>query len=195
MRDIEARVVGALRGHRAVRNIRLVGSRAEGRANPRSDWDFRVETTDFPALAGDLPALLTPLEPLAQQWDRLSEHQCWMVTLRGPVKIDLIFSDEPHRPEPAWIPAADNLEAIDRHFWDWILWLSSKDAAGREALVQTELSKLFDHLLSPLGVARPPATLVEAIRAYRDALSAAEERFEVQVPSVLETEVSSALGV
>jgi hypothetical protein len=116
MRDIEERVVGALRGHRAVRSIRLVGSRVEGRANPRSDWDFRVETIDFPALAGDLPALLAPLEPLAQQWDRLSEHQCWMVMLPGPVKIDLIFLDEPHQPEPAWIPSAGNLEAIDHHF-------------------------------------------------------------------------------
>jgi len=68
-----------------VRSIELVGSRATGEARPESDWDFRVEARDFDAVAAALPALLAPLEPLAQQWDRLSDEQCWMLILRGPV--------------------------------------------------------------------------------------------------------------
>src|SRR5207237_3177845 len=136
---------------RAVRNVELVGSRAEGRASEHSDWDFRVEANDFAALSDALPRLLAPLDPLVQQWDRLSSEYCWMFLLRGPVKVDLIFPEVPHAKEPPWNPAANNLDAIDAHFWDWILWLRGKDAAGKNAVIASELDKLFDHLLAPLG--------------------------------------------
>jgi hypothetical protein len=193
--NIEERVVRAVRPHPAVRRIRLVGSQAEGRATPSSDWDFRVDAADFEALARGLFGLLAPLDPIAQQWDRLSDHQCWMVMLRGPVKIDLIFPDEAHELEPAWVPAPDNLEAIDRHFWDWVLWLDSKDAARKKDVVRAELRKLFDHVLAPLGATREPSTVAEAVDMYRDALGKAEDRLEVRVPRVLEAEVRPALGV
>jgi predicted nucleotidyltransferase len=95
------RVIDLVRQHPQVRGIRLVGSRATQRARAESDWDFRVETFDFSAVAAALPDLLRPLDPLAEQWDRLSDRQCWMVIVPGPAKIDLIFPEEQHVQEPA----------------------------------------------------------------------------------------------
>jgi predicted nucleotidyltransferase len=190
--DIERRVVSAVEDHPAVQDIDLVGSRAEGRATELSDWDFRVRANDFESLARDLPVLLAPLEPIAQQWDRLSPHQCWMLMLHGPVKIDLIFRDEPHQLEPPWEPRAENLPELDAHFWDWILWLGSKEASGKRDLVRAELQKLFEHLLGPIGVTRAPSSTREAIRLYLDARARAEGELGVNVPRRLENEVLAA---
>lgn len=193
MRRLDDRVVSAVQRHPSVRRVRLVGSRAEGHASARADWDFLVETEDFKALADDLPNLCAPLDPVAQQWDRLSSCYCWMLMLRGPVKIDLIFPDEPHEPEPPWTPTAANLAAIDRHFWDWTLWLSGKRSAANRDLVASELDKLFAHVLAPLGVERRPSSIPEAVAAYRNARAQAEERFGCRVPRELEAEVAPAL--
>lgn len=191
--SLERRVTGAIGEHPAVRSIRLTGSRAEGRATALSDWDFVVETDDFAAVARDLPGLSAPLAPLAVQWDPLSPHWCWMLMLAGPTKIDLLFLDEPHGLEPPWEPTRESLSAIDRHFWDWALWLRSKEAAGKRELVASELAKLFRHLLGPLGVATAPGSVAEAVAAYRDARAAAERRFGCEVPRELEAAVAPAL--
>jgi hypothetical protein len=159
-----------------------------------SDWDFLVETDDFGAVAADLPSLCVPLRPIGQQWDRLGSYNCWMLMLRGPTKVDLIFADEPHQDEPPWRPAAENLSAIDLHFWDW-LWLRSKEAAGKDEIVASELEKLFEHILSPLGVAEPPLTLPSAVAAYRQARAQNERLFDVRVPRRLEREVAPSLGL
>ena len=176
-----------------MRSIDLVGSRATGQARPDADWDFRVEARDFGALAAALPSLLAPLEPLAQQWDRLSDEQCWMLILPGPVKVDLIFPEEPHVHEPPWAPSAANLQAIDAHLWDWLLWLRSKERSGKDELVEGELEKLFVHLLRPLGVARAPSSVAEAVELYRPARDAAAARFGCAVSPALEAEVARAL--
>ena len=112
--------------------------------------------------------------------------------LRGPVKVDLIF-DEPQVDSPPWMPGPETLETIDRHFWDWVLWLAAKEAAGKRELVEGELAKLFRHLLEPLGVERRPASIGGAVEAYRAARAAAEERYGVVVPRELEDEVAPAL--
>jgi predicted nucleotidyltransferase len=179
--------------HPAVRAIDLAGSRAEGRATAFSDWDFVVATHDFPALARDLPSLSAPLAPLAEQWDRLSPHQCWMLILRGPTKVDLIFPDEPHELEPPWEPSRESLVAIDHHFWDWALWLRSKEESGKRDLVAAELEKLFEHLLGPLGATNNPGSVAEADAVYRDARAAAERRFGCEVPRELEAAVADAV--
>jgi hypothetical protein len=88
---IAERVPAALTTHPAVKAVELAGSRAEGRATDVSDWDFLVATDRFEDLVADLPGLVAELEPLAQQWDRLSPSWCYMLILRGPVKVDLIF--------------------------------------------------------------------------------------------------------
>jgi predicted nucleotidyltransferase len=191
--DLAERIVAAVAAHPAVRDMRLAGSRAEGRATERSDWDFRVETSDFAAVADALPRLLAPLEPLAQQWDRLSAEYCWMLMLRGPVKVDLIFVHEPHTDEPPWRPRRDNLAGIDAHFWDWMLWLRGKEVAGKADLVATHLQKVFDHLLAPLGAERPPSSIREALVLYSDARTRAERRFGQRVSRDLEAEVARVL--
>jgi hypothetical protein len=176
-----------------VRSIELAGSRSTGQARPDSDWDFRVEARDFGAVAAALPGLLAPLEPLAEQWDRLSDHQCWMLILRGPVKVDLIFPEEPHAHEPPWVPSAENLGAIDAHLWDWLLWLRSKERSGKEELVSAELEKLFVYLLRPVGVERMPSSVAEAVELYRPARDALAARLGCVVSPALAAEVSRAL--
>jgi hypothetical protein len=191
--SLERQVISALGRHPGVRNVSLAGSRAEGRANPFSDWDFVVAVNDFTAVAADLPELCAPLAPIAQQWDRLSPHQCWMLMLPGPTKVDVIFPDEPHELEPPWKPSQDNLAAIDRHFWDWALWLRSKEASGKADLVATELEKLFRHLLGPLGATTAPDSVAEAVAIYREGRAEAERRFSCEVPRELETAVAGSL--
>ena len=175
------RVVRLVEGHPAVAGVRLVGSRAEGRANARSDWDFRVDARDFDALAESLPPVLAPLEPLVQQWDRLSPTRCWMAIVPGPVKIDLIFPDVPHALEPPWELRAETIAALDAHFWDWMLWLAAKHERGSEALIAAELEKLFVHLLEPLHAMQRPSSIAEAVAAYRSARANAERDLGVSV--------------
>lgn len=192
--DLAEQVTSMVKRHQGVRRIELVGSRATGEARPESDWDFCVEAADFGSVADALPQLLASLNPLAQQWDRLSDEQCWMLILRGPVKLDLIFAGTQHAHEPPWEPSADNLAALDAHFWDWLLWLRGKAAGRKHELVTAELRKLFDHLLSPLGVERPPTSIDEAVALYRAARADAETRFGSMVPRELEREVAPALA-
>jgi predicted nucleotidyltransferase len=70
--DLADRIISMVAAHAAIRSIALVGSRAEETATAFSDWDFRVEADEFEAASKALPHLLAPLEPLVQQWDRLS---------------------------------------------------------------------------------------------------------------------------
>jgi len=177
--DLGEAVVAAVSPHAAVRQIELIGSRAEGRETEWSDWDFGVRTSDFAALSEALPGLLAPLEPLAQLWDPLSTEQCWMLILRGPVKVDLIFPEEPHAKEEPWRVGTDTLAAIDDHFWDWMLWLKGKEAGDKTELVTTELEKLFGH--------------ADAVAAYRAGRDHAERRLGSAVSRRLELAVAAAL--
>jgi hypothetical protein len=131
---------------------------------------------------------------LVQQWDRLSETWCWMLILRGPAKVDLIFADEPHAKEPPWEPGPETLAGIDDHFWDWMLWLLSKEVAGKDERVAAELEKLHDHLLRPLGVESRPTSILQAVEAYRAVRERAEQKFEVAVRRDVELAVAPALA-
>jgi hypothetical protein len=186
------RVRSALVPHPGIRSVGLVGSRARGDAVPLSDWDFAVEATDFEGVAADLPALVAVLDPLAAQWDRLNETWCYMLTLAGPAKVDLIF-DVPHRDEPPWVVTAEALPAIDRHFWDWILWLASKHQRGDQARVRTELAKMSRHLLGPLGIVAVPRSIGEAVDRYRPARDRAAAAAGTSVALHLEREVKPAV--
>jgi hypothetical protein len=191
--ELEKRIIDAVAPHPGVQGIRLTGSRAEGSAGELSDWDFLVNACDFAALAEALPRLLAPLDPLVQQWDRLSPEYCWMLILPDPVKVDLIFPDEPHAVEPPWEPEADNLDSIDAHFWDWVLWLKAKELAGKRDLVARQLEKLFDYLLAPLGVTTPPSSIAEAVACYRIARDRAERTLGRVVRRDVDAAVSPAL--
>jgi len=188
LESLEVAVPAALGRHPAVVAVRLVGSRARGEAAALSDWDFIVETGDFGSVAADIEGLVAPLDPIAQQWDRLSQEWCYMLMLRGPVKIDLIF-DRRHEHEPPWSPSPQTVVRIDRHFWDWILWLATKEAAGKRELVESELDKLSGHLLEPMGVGDAPGSLRDAAELYLQARDELERRFDIRVPRDLEREV------
>jgi ribosomal-protein-alanine N-acetyltransferase len=190
--SLDRRAVEAVEHHPAVRRVRLVGSRAAGTATAVSDWDFAVETDDFPAVARDIGRLVAVLEPLAQQWDRLSETQCWMLILPGPVKVDFIF-EEPHHDEPPWRPEPNNLAAIDAHFWDWALWLLAKRVKGKSDLVASELHKMFDHILHPMGVRVPPDSLDAAVASYLRVRAELERNLNVTVPLALQREAVRSL--
>jgi hypothetical protein len=190
--DLAMRVPTALLRHRAVEKVELVGSRATGGFLPLSDWDFLVETDDFDAVAAALPELVEPLRPLARQWDPLGEHPCYMLMLAGALKVDLIF-DRPHEHAPRWVLTAQTLPKIDAHFWDWVLWLGAKRAAGKQELLESELVKLSTHLLSVLGVEERPVSLEDAVRRYVPALREAEKRLGTRVSPRLATEVRTRL--
>jgi hypothetical protein len=191
--DLHQRVTDIVCAHPQVRSVCLAGSRARGTATAHSDWDFQVDVADFPTVAGDLPALVQPLGPLAQLWDPLSRHHVYALILSGPVKVDLVF-DVPHRPEPPWRPGADTALAIDAHFWDWLLWLVGKRHRGQWRLMHDELAKMYRHLLRPLGVAAVPDSLEEAAAEYLVARGRVERRFAVRVPRRLQEEVQRLLS-
>jgi hypothetical protein len=193
-RDLVASVRAALLRHPHVRAAELVGSRATGSPTRLSDWDFEVETDDFGAVARVLPEVVSALEPLAQQWDRISEYPCYMLMLRGAVKVDLIFPGEPYESLPPWTVSSETLEGIDRHFWDWILWLASKREKGQDEVVRRELAKMSVHLLRPLGVDRVPGSIESALESYRSARDEREREFGVEVSRRLEHEVLHALS-
>ena len=175
--------------HPSVDSVRLTGSRGEGRSHEFSDWDFAVATNDFESLARDLPRLFVALAPLAQQWDPYASHACYMLMLPGPTKVDLLFLEVHREWSPAWTPSPDNLAAIDRHFWDWIMWLEQKRTGGHAETLAAGLGNMFDLMLQPMGVATRPGSIADAIGAYIDARHNLERRFGVHVPRELEREV------
>jgi hypothetical protein len=190
-RDLAASVKAALLPHPHVLTVELVGSRATGSPTSLSDWDFEVMTDGFDAVARELPAMVAELEPLAQQWDRISEYPCYMLMLRGAVKVDLIFPGEPYESLPPWTVTTETIDGVDRHFWDWILWLASKREKGQDELVRRELVKMSEHLLRPLGVDRVPGSIEAAFDDYRFARD--ERELGVEVSRRLEREVLPAL--
>ena len=187
--DVLARVRRALTGRPHVRGVELVGSRAAGTASTLSDWDFVIETEDFDEVARDLPSAVVELEPIAQQWDRISDYPCYMLMLTGPVKVDLIFPGEPYASLPPWTVSVASLDGIDQHVWDWVLWLASKREKGEDELVRRELGKMFDHMLGPMGADEVPGSIPEAVEAYRRLRDRREREFGVRVTRVREREV------
>jgi hypothetical protein len=185
----------ALEQHPAVRSARLAGSRSRDETpTPLSDWDIEVETDDFPTVAADLPSLVGVLHPLAQQWDPYGPDTCYMLMLPRGVKVDLIFPEVPNEVGPSWDPRPNTLEPIDRHFWDWILWLGSKILRGEADRVQTQFELMWEKLLGPLGVSEVPSSVEDAVAHYRAARDEFERRLEIEVPREVEKAVLAALG-
>src|SRR6188508_945519 len=107
--DLASLVPALLQSSSAAAIVELCGSRASGTAGRYSDWDFRVATHDFAVFASELPGLVQGLDPLVEQWDRLSDEACFMLIVRGPAKVDLIFPDVPHDHEPPWVVDSSTL--------------------------------------------------------------------------------------
>jgi predicted nucleotidyltransferase len=191
--DLIYEVSGALEEHASVREVRLIGSRAAGEEHELSDWDFAVETDDFAGLAEELHGIVAPLLPISELWDPYSDYACYMLILHGPTKVDLIFPSERREWSPAWEATPATLEAIDRHFWDWALWLEQKRRHDRTSQLAKSLGDLFELLLRPLGAREPPASIADAVSAYVRSREALENRFGVLVPRELEREVRPVL--
>jgi Nucleotidyltransferase domain len=172
--------------------VEPVGSRATGTATAWSDWDFGVVTDDFERARTTVPEAVQALNPVVAQWDRLSDTWCYMLILPGPAKVDLIFA-EPHEHAPPWTVTAATLPGIDAHFWDWALWLRSKEVAGRTQLLAAELAKLHEHLLAPMGSVEVPASLDRAIQDYRTLRSRHEAERGRHVPRAVEHTVMPLL--
>src|SRR4029453_11981063 len=96
---------------------------------PSSRRTVRSARSASPARARPAGARRTA-PALSEQWDRHSDHACFMLMLPGPTKVDLVFPSEQREGAPAWEVTPDTLEAIDRHFWDWALWLEQKRRGG-----------------------------------------------------------------
>jgi hypothetical protein len=175
--------------HPHVRAVTLTGSRATGATHDFSDWDFVVETDDFDRVARDLPRLLEPLRPIAEQWDPYADHACYMLMLRGARKVDLLFLDQARDVAPPWRPAPETLEAIDRHFWDWIVWLEQKRTGGSEERLAALLQDMQRLMLGPMGVADTPASISDAVAAYTTARGRLEHEYGFAVPRDLEADV------
>jgi predicted nucleotidyltransferase len=187
--DLVARASELVAGHPAVTAVAFAGSRSRGTHHELSDWDIAVETDDFATVARDLPALVAPLEPLGEQWEPMGHFPVYQVILRGPTKLEYLFLDETQQAAPPVRPGPDTLAAIDNHFWDWIWWLITKAAAGRDDLVAEHLPQLHEHLLKPLGIEDAPASIDEAIAAFVARRDALEREYGVTVPRALEDEI------
>jgi uncharacterized protein YgbK (DUF1537 family) len=61
-------------------------------------------------------------------------------------------------------------------------------------MVESELAKMHEHLLRPMGVGRVPGSVREAVAAYTVARKGAEERLATVVPRVVEEEVRRLLS-
>jgi hypothetical protein len=186
-------VAALLAPHPAVTSVRLGGSRARGKAHALSDWDWEVRTSDYDAVARDLPGLLAPLEPLAALWDPYSDVECYMLMLRGPTKVDVLFPDEPRKWDGPWRPSAKTLPRIDAHFWDWILWTEQKRRSGKADVVEKSLADMHRLMLAPMGVLRAPTSVTAALDAYLEARMRLEEIYGIKVPRALQREVEPAL--
>jgi predicted nucleotidyltransferase len=179
--------------HPVVDGVELAGSRSRGTHEELSDWDFAVTTSDFAAVAPDMPALVAPLTPLGEQWEPLGHFPVYQVLLRGPIKVEYLFLEYSQEPAPPVTPAPATLLVIDNHFWDWIWWIATKASIGRDDLVAEHLRQLNEYLLRPMGVEVAPETIDAAIAEFlvrRDVLAQA---YGLSVPRALETEVRAGI--
>jgi hypothetical protein len=141
----------------------------------------------FPERSGRFTRVVT-------QWDRFSRTWCYMLILPGPAKVDLLLG-HPHQPAGPLQVNASTLAGIDGHFWDWVLWLRSKLAAGRHDVLASELGKLHEYLLCPMGVTSAPASLGEAVTAYLPTRETWERRLGLHVSRNAEATVTPVLGL
>ena len=179
--------------HPAVRHVELAGSRSRGTHEELSDWDFAVTTSDFAAVARDLPGLIEPLHPLGQQWEPLGHFPVYQVLLPGPTKVEYLFLDHSQQALPALTPGPATLDAINTHFWDWIWWIATKASIGRHDLVVDHLRQLFERLLRPLGVTEAPTDIEAAIDAFVGRRDELERDYGTTVSRALEDEVRAGI--
>lgn len=187
--DLVALASRLVAAHPAVTGVEFAGSRSRGTHEELSDWDFAVKTSDFGAVARDMPRLVAPLQPLGEQWEPLGHFPVYQALLPGPTKVEYLFLDEVQDAKPPVRPSAETLAAINTHFWDWMWWLITKATAGHQDLVEEHMPQLYAHLLQPLGIAAAPDSIDKAIAAFVARRDALEYEYGVCLPRALEDEV------
>jgi hypothetical protein len=189
VRELVDLAISAVVGHRLVQRVELAGSRSRGDHEELSDWDFAVTTSQFAAVARDLPTLVGQLEPLAAQWEPLGHFPVYMLLLRGPTKVEYLFLEHSQQAKAPVQPSTEALPAIDAHFWDWIWWLATKASAGHDDLVEPHWPVLYRHLLEPIGASTTPGSIETAIREFLVRRGDLERQYGLEVPRALEEEV------
>jgi predicted nucleotidyltransferase len=144
MEHVQQAVTDALMASPLITGVHLWGSRSRNDHTPLSDWDFKVDCSDFESLAPNIAKVVASLTPLAQLWEPFAHEATYMLVLDGPAKVDVFFGVPPDQ-TPVTAPAS-----IDEHFWDWMLWLGGKTLRGDTTLVSNELIKMQAHLLAPI---------------------------------------------
>jgi hypothetical protein len=114
-----------------------------------------------------------------------------MMILKGPIKVDLMFNRLQQKKSP-WIISRDTLAQVNSHFWDWILWIASKEASGKKD-ASKELKKMYSFLLEPLGCTKRPNSVQEAVRGYLTAFKRQKNSLNTEVDPSLGTEVIKGL--
>jgi hypothetical protein len=175
--------------HPAVMRVELAGSRARGTHGELSDWDFAVRTSDFDAVASDLPTLVEPLEPLGARWEPLGQFPVYALMLRGPTVVEYLFLEHSQQAKTPVEPSEETLPAIDAHFWAWIWWLATKASIGRDDLLEQHWARLYRHMLGPIGASTVPDSIDAAARSFLTCRSELEQEYGVEVPRALEREV------
>ena len=193
MPDVAPTAIRLVSHHPAVRRVELAGSRSRGTHEELSDWDFAVTTSDFVAVARDLPALIAPLHPLGQQWEPLGHFPVYQLLLHGPTKVEYLFLDHSQQAAPPRSPGPATLDAINTHFWDWIWWIATKASIGRTDLVDEHLPRLFSYLLRPIAVREPPADIQAAIDQFVSRRDELERDYDITVSRALEEEVRAGI--
>jgi predicted nucleotidyltransferase len=190
--DLIQAVPNSLKRHPAVRNVTLTGSRRNGTATQWSDWDFLVDTIEFDMVSASLPRLVHSLLPISYLWDPLYDRRVFMMILKGPIKVDLIFDVE-HQIEPPRPINSETLFEINIHFWDWIFWIAGKQVRDLNDLVVQEIKKMYFHLLAPLGVKQIPGSIEETVQNFLSAFQSQKNLFHKDIDPELETEVLKGL--
>ena len=138
--------------------------------------------------------LVAALESVGTQWEPVGHFPVYQVMLRGPTKVEYLFLDHQQDRRPPLEPSKDTLPAIDTHFWDWIWWIGTKAAVGRDDLVAEHLGQMHEYLLRPLGVPSAPATIDSAVAAFRERRRALAARYGLSLGTALEQEVTAGLA-
>jgi hypothetical protein len=113
--------------------------------------------------------------------------------LRGPRVVEYLFLDQSQDPAPPMTATRETLPAIDTHFWQWLWWLTTKAAIGRDDLLERHWPAMHRHLLEPMGAEAEPDTIESAARIYRAGREPLERRYGVEFPRTLEEEVCNGI--
>jgi hypothetical protein len=109
--------------------------------------------------------------------------------LRRPTVVEYLFLEHSQQARTPVEPSAETLPAIDAHFWAWIWWLATKASIGRDDLLEHHWSRLFRHMLGPMGATTVPDSIDAATRSFLACRGKLERQCGVEVPRALEREV------